>query len=213
MPNMIAFRELQKETKQLSTDENLAEDLYLSLFDKSHSVMLLIDPNTGDIVAANAAACQYYQYSIQQITKMKILQINTLSSAEVFSEMQKARIENRNYFNFKHKLANGEIRHVEVYSSPISLSNQQFLYSIIHDISERKENERKRLELVSQLEEALDKVKLLTGLLPICARCKKIRKKDGEWNQIEVYIREHSEADFSHGLCPDCAQRILLEFE
>jgi CheY-like chemotaxis protein len=59
-----------------------------------------------------------------------------------------------------------------------------------------------------ELEAALAKVKLLTGLLPICANCKKIRNDEGYWQQVDVYIRDHSEADFSHGLCPDCTQKL-----
>jgi hypothetical protein len=53
---------------------------------------------------------------------------------------------------------------------------------------------------------------VLTGLLPICARCKKIRDDQGYWNQIEAYIQEHSDAKFSHGICPNCAKRLYPEY-
>lgn len=62
-----------------------------------------------------------------------------------------------------------------------------------------------------ELQEALIKVKTLSGLLPICASCKKIRDDQGYWQQVEVYIREHSDAEFSHGLCPDCARKLYPE--
>ncbi len=62
--------------------------------------------------------------------------------------------------------------------------------------------------LNAELQEALAKIKTLKGLLPICASCKKIRDDEGYWHQIEVYIRDHSEAEFSHGLCPDCSQKL-----
>ncbi len=62
------------------------------------------------------------------------------------------------------------------------------------------------------LEAALAKVKLLSGLLPICASCKKIRDDAGYWQQVEVYIKEHSEAEFSHGICPDCLKKLYPEF-
>jgi hypothetical protein len=52
---------------------------------------------------------------------------------------------------------------------------------------------------------------MLRGLLPICSSCKKIRNDQGYWEQIEVYIRDHSEADFSHGICPECAQKLYPE--
>jgi AmiR/NasT family two-component response regulator len=60
----------------------------------------------------------------------------------------------------------------------------------------------------AELQEALAKVKTLSGLLPICASCKKIRDDQGYWHQVEVYIRDHSEADFSHGICPDCKKKL-----
>jgi len=66
--------------------------------------------------------------------------------------------------------------------------------------------------LIDELQEALDKVNLLGGMLPICASCKKIRDDKGYWNQIETYIRDHSEAEFSHGICPDCAQKLYPDF-
>ena len=64
---------------------------------------------------------------------------------------------------------------------------------------------------VQELEAALDKVKLLSGMLPICANCKNIRDDKGYWHQVEIYIHNHSEADFSHGLCPDCAKELYPE--
>jgi AmiR/NasT family two-component response regulator len=66
--------------------------------------------------------------------------------------------------------------------------------------------------LNKELELALDEVKRLRGILPICANCKKIRDDQGYWQQIETYIRDHSEADFSHGICPDCIKKRYLEF-
>jgi len=63
-----------------------------------------------------------------------------------------------------------------------------------------------------ELESALGKIKTLSGLLPICAGCKKIRDDGGYWQDVAVYIRDHSEAEFSHGLCPDCAQELFPDF-
>jgi hypothetical protein len=66
--------------------------------------------------------------------------------------------------------------------------------------------------LNAELQAALAKVKVLSGLLPICASCKKIRDDQGYWHQVEVYIRDHSEVEFSHGICPSCAQKLYPEF-
>jgi len=76
----------------------------------------------------------------------------------------------------------------------------------------RRGAEEARERLVVQLRETLSKVKTLSGLLPICAHCKKIRNDKGYWIQIESYIRSHSEAEFSHGLCPACLQQYYPDF-
>ena len=73
------------------------------------------------------------------------------------------------------------------------------------------ESEQKNAQLVSDLQEALAKAKTLSGLLPICASCKKIRDDAGYWHQVEVYIRDHAEVDFSHGLCPDCQDDLAAQ--
>lgn len=83
--------------------------------------------------------------------------------------------------------------------------------AVVLDISRRRRVEAEREKLIEELRTALDNVKQLSGLLPICASCKKIRDDNGYWNQIESYIRDHSEAEFSHGLCPDCAKKLYPE--
>lgn len=80
------------------------------------------------------------------------------------------------------------------------------------DITARKKTEQEREDLIRELQAALEKVKLLSGFLPICSSCKKIRDDSGYWNQIETYIHEHSEAEFSHGICPDCARKIYGDY-
>jgi len=80
--------------------------------------------------------------------------------------------------------------------------------SIIQDVTKRKKLEEERERLIGELREALKKVKTLSGLLPICASCKKIRDDKGYWKQIEGYIEEHSEAEFSHGICPECLRKL-----
>jgi len=126
-------------SEEVRSQEELkeSESHYKALFNDNYSVMLIIDPESGDIVDANTAACKYYGWEHSEITKMKIQQINTLSTEKVKEEMQRAKDEYRNHFFFKHRLASGEIRDVEVYSGPIKFSDKIFLYSIIHDVTDR----------------------------------------------------------------------------
>ena len=76
------------------------------------------------------------------------------------------------------------------------------------EIEERKRTEAEREVVIAELRDALSNVKHLHGLLPICASCKRIRDDHGCWNDVEEYIRKHSEAYFTHGICPDCAKRL-----
>jgi PAS domain S-box-containing protein len=83
--------------------------------------------------------------------------------------------------------------------------------AVFTDITARKEAERDREELIQELQEALVNVKTLRGLVPICSSCKKIRDDEGFWHQVEVYVRDHSEVQFSHGICPDCMNKLYPE--
>jgi DNA-binding NtrC family response regulator len=83
----------------------------------------------------------------------------------------------------------------------------------VKEKQERIKAETEREQLIVELQTALARVKTLSGLLPICAGCKKIRDDKGYWNQIEVYISSHSEAEFSHGMCPDCEKKAYEELK
>lgn len=80
--------------------------------------------------------------------------------------------------------------------------------SLQQEIIRRKRIEEEREKLIKDLQEALARVKQLSGMLPICSSCKKVRDDKGYWNQIEVYIRDHSEAEFTHGICPECFKKL-----
>lgn len=76
---------------------------------------------------------------------------------------------------------------------------------LLRDVSERKAQEAEREQLLAELQEALANVRTLSGLLPVCAWCKKVRDDQGYWSEIEAFVHAHSDARFSHGICPDCA--------
>jgi len=75
-----------------------------------------------------------------------------------------------------------------------------------------KQTDEEKSKVIKELQTALERVKTLSGMLPICASCKKIRDDQGYWNQIESYIAKHSEAEFSHGICPECARKLYPEY-
>jgi len=82
---------------------------------------------------------------------------------------------------------------------------------LIGQVIERKQAEKEKDRLITELHTALSEVKTLRGIIPICSYCKQIRDDKGYWEQVEVYIHKHSQADISHGLCPDCAEKHYPE--
>ncbi|HPC37763.1 MAG TPA: ABC transporter substrate binding protein [Exilispira sp.] len=231
------YREFYKSKKQ-------NDILSYELFQNYGLIMLLIDPENGNIIDANRRAKVFYGYD--DITKMKIQDINTVSEEEIKAEMKKAKELNKNYFSFRHRLANGQIRDVEVYSYPIEIYGKKVLFSIINDVTEKvlaeklKKEEQKRVFIIliafliisflfiftlsiyyinkrrytkeleeknHDLEKANHEIKSLQGIIPICSICKKIRTDEGYWQSVENYISNHSEALFSHSICPDCAKK------
>lgn len=102
----------------------------------------------------------------------------------------------------------GSVRWVQDRSFPVRNEAGEVyrLAGIATDITERKQDEAEREQLIHELREALDTIKTLSGIIPICAGCKKIRDEGGHWQPVEVYVRNHTEAEFSHSLCSDCAK-------
>jgi PAS domain S-box-containing protein len=108
-----------------------------SMLDEHGAVILLIDNANGEILYANKAAANFYGYSRARLQTMNISEINTLSEEEILSEMQAAASENRNHFNCRHRLSDGEIRDVEVFSYPVEYGGRDALFSIIHDVTDK----------------------------------------------------------------------------
>ena len=102
-------------------------------------------------------------------------------------------------------------KRAEPYGYLLKPFNVQELFIAVEVAHHKHRLDREKELLTRKLEATLEKVKLLSGMLPICASCKRIRNDDGYWIQLEQYIRDHSEAEFSHGLCNECLQRLYPE--
>ena len=133
----------------------LAAPSFQQLFDNHGLVMLVIDPATGKISQANPAASQFYGYSRRQLEGMSIQEINTLSAEQVAEERERAKTESRNYFIFRHRLANNEIRTVEVHAYPFNFDNKKMLHSIIIDITKQRDLSDALWHHQQQLEETV----------------------------------------------------------
>ena len=194
-----------------------SEAKFRSVAQSAKDAILTADKN-GNIAFCNTAASKMFGYSEDQLIGQSI----TVLMPERFREAHKkgiARVVATGESNLIDETIelSGIRQDGREFPVELSLSNWKsgkdtFYTGIIRDISERKKYEKERDGLIESLKKSLEKVRALSGLLPICASCKKIRDDKGYWNQIEAYIRDHSEAEFSHGICPDCSKKLYPEY-
>ncbi len=188
-----------------------SNELYRLLFENGLDGLLLTAPD-GSILDANPAACRILDRTREEIIlagRSGVMDTSNSRLAEMVAERDRT---GRTHGELTATRKDGTIFPVEI-SSVVFRDPEGELRTctIVRDISERRAAERERELLIDQLQEALAKVRTLSGLLPICAACRKIRDKEGVWHNLEIYIRDHTEADFSHGICPECRNRLYPE--
>ena len=115
-----------------------------------------------------------------------------------------------------------EVVHKDGHTLPMQI-NANFIFDddgnpveilgVARDISEQKKMTEEREKLIQELQEALKEIKTLRGILPICSICKSVRDDQGYWEQVDVYIQKHSQADISHGICPECQKELYPNFD
>jgi len=143
--------ELERRVEERTAELSASEERFRQLFERHHAVMLLIDPASGAIIDANSAASSFYGFSHDELCASHIQEINDLSQEEVAVEMALAAAEERNFFVFPHRLANGQRRWVEVYSTPVEVRGRTLLYSIIHDVTLKEIAEQEQRRLLHEL--------------------------------------------------------------
>jgi PAS domain S-box-containing protein len=183
-------------------------ELYRLLFENSLDGLMLTAPD-GSILEANPAACR-----ILGRTREEILEAGREGVIDASDPRLPILIAERQRTGRAH----GELtaRRKDGGRFPIEVSSVVFFSPcgdlrtciIIRDITQRKAAEAERERLIKELRDALGRVKTLSGLLPICASCRRIRDKEGAWHKLEIYIRKHTQADFSHGICPECRRNL-----
>jgi len=180
-----------------------------TVLDTIQAGIVVIDPETHIIVGVNAAAGKMVGAPREQI-------LGSVCHEHICpADKGQCPITDlgQSLENAEQVLLTASGKRVPILKTAVSvvLAGREHLLESFLDITERKQAEEERERLIGELQEALAKVKTLSGLLPICASCKRIRDDQGYWQQIEAYIRDHSEAEFSHSVCPECAKKLYPE--
>jgi PAS domain S-box-containing protein len=200
-------------TSELPTNKTLpnGQALYRLLFENSLDGLMLTAPD-GAVFDVNPAGCRILgrtREEILQAGRQGVVDASDPRLAALISERQRT---GRAHGELTAKRKDGTLFPVEI-SSVVFHSPEGDLRTciIIRDITERKEAEAERERLIHELQEALGRVKTLSGLLAMCAACRRIRDQQGHWHDLETYIRNHTEAEFSHGICPECRRTLYPE--
>lgn len=204
--------ELEKEAAERRRAEAALRESEVRLktvLDIIQAGIVVIDPETHIIVGVNAAAGKMVGAPREQI-------LGSVCHKYICpAEQGQCPITDlgKNFDNEERVLLTANGKRVPILKTvvPVILAGREHLLESFLDITERKQAEEERERLIGELQEALAKVKTLSGLLPICASCKRIRDDQGYWQQIEAFIRDHSEAEFSHSVCPECAEELYLK--
>jgi diguanylate cyclase (GGDEF)-like protein/PAS domain S-box-containing protein len=169
----------------------------INLIDKHGAMIFLINQNNGEIIYANDAAVDFYGYPEEKLLDMNISDINTLSSEEIAAEIELARTEQKNHFDFKHRLASGEIRNIEVYSYPNNFNGTPVLFSIFNDITPRVEAEayNKRIRIYLYISFVLIVLTLLVFSILFYRKNKKLKSTKNELEKFNKLYQTFIDAN------------------
>ncbi len=188
-----------------------SEERYRAIYDSISDCILVADLN-GYIKGANRSACKTYGYRLNELIGLHATVLIHEDNHTKFLEFKQMIMEKGQYRGETVDLRkDGSTLSTEVRGTTFILKGEPYLVAIIRDVTDRKKHEKEREELINKLQHALEEIKTLQGILPMCSFCKKIRNDAGYWEQLEGYLTSHTNAKLSHGLCPECLEREYPE--
>ena len=192
----------------------LSEEKFSKTFHASSTLMALSTFDEGRFIDVNNAFLTTLGFSRDEVIGRTSTDLNIIADPLLRRTLgdeiaEKGRIRDR---EIKMRSKNGDIHYELISVEPLFVQDNAYVLTTMSDITGLKMAEKEKEKLIGELREALAQVKTLSGLIPICAACKKIRNDEGYWQQIETYVRDHSDAKFTHGYCPECAEKLRKTF-
>ena len=198
---------LNAEMTESEEELRLAEETYRNIFLNSQIGLFRTDLQTGLILDANDTVACFIGYPDRASLLAKpFSMVERYVDAHVRDEMRYIVQTHGEIHNYEARFRRNDGSIIWMRFSARIVRGKGWMEGVSEDITEQKQAEDALEEERRRLQQALDEVRTLRGIVPICANCKKIRDDKGYWNQVEKYVSDHTEAKFSHGICPDCVK-------
>jgi PAS domain S-box-containing protein len=190
------------------------QEHFATIFRASPVTISITERLTGRFLDVNDRFLALMGYARAEVIDRTALELNAWADPADRARVGQALLKDRSIHGMEitFRTKSGSMLDTLASFELITLNGVECILSLTQDITQRKRAEADRDRLIAELTSALANIKVLRGLVPICASCKKIRDDDGFWNQFESYIQAHTEAQFSHGICPDCVRRLYPDF-
>ncbi|HSA02429.1 MAG TPA: PAS domain S-box protein [Candidatus Paceibacterota bacterium] len=213
------IRQTQEDMIRDTMDRKAAESqarLYYHAMEQSPAVIVITNTR-GDIEYVNPKFTDLSGYSFEEVKgkNPRVLKSGEFPP-ESYAELWKTIAGGGEWRGeFHNRKKNGELYWEAAAISPVRdrKGSVTHFVAVKEDITRRKQLEAEREKLIQELQQALANVKTLSGLLPVCASCKKVRDDNGYWSQLESYLKSHSDVLITHGICPDCIKRLYPEYD
>jgi PAS domain S-box-containing protein len=185
-----------------------SESEYRALFENANDSIMIFELENEIILDANSKACEIYGFTRDEFIGMSLKTVTRDVARGEEGLRTLLQIGSCRDYHTVHIRKDGTEMNIVANSALIERDGRKVVLSIDRDDTERIRAQAERERLIEELTSALARIKTLTGLLPICASCKNIRDEQGKWTPVERYVRDRSEAQFTHGICPECAARL-----
>jgi len=215
-PKIEIIRQISDENLIQNLSTAHTQDILSIVFDAINSILsgLIITDIKGVICFANPVFCTMFEYDQKEVIGKYATELFMSKEVRKISDIiSLIDISKDDKEEFIVKKSDGSEFLVEISASNVTSAKNKILGRVVSfiDITSKKKIETDRENLIVKLQNALDTIKTLKGIIPICSYCKKIRDDKGAWDEMEEYISSHTEAHFTHGICPECYERILQE--
>ncbi len=205
------YEELEARLQAMKSFHNEETARWRRLVEQSRDGIVILDQD-GGVYEANKRFADMLGYSLEEVHSLHVWDWDTKYTKEQLEELIRQVDETGAHFETTQRRKDGAVIDVELSNNASVYGERKLIFCICRDVTERNKAAAEREKLIKDLQNALQEINTLRGILPTCSNCNRIMDEKGNWEHFETYIKRHSEAKISHSLCPDCAKKLYPDY-